>query len=50
MTTLIRTHKLLVAGTVVVWAVPLLALAWWLGSPLLIDEAVDEEFPPAAMA
>ena len=36
-------------GAVVV-AVPVLALAWWLGSPLLIDEVVDEPFPRAAMA
>lgn len=26
-------------------AVPFLALAWWLGSPLFIDKVVDEEFP-----
>ena len=36
-------------GAVVV-AVPVLALAWWLGSPLFIDEVVDEPFPRAAMA
>ena len=36
-------------GAVIV-AVPALALAWWLGSPLLIDEVVDEPFPRAAMA
>ena len=36
-------------GAVVV-AIPVLALAWWLGSPLLIDEVVDEPFPRAAMA
>lgn len=46
----IRSHKLLFAGIAVVVAVPVLALAWWLGSPLLIDRAVDEEFPLAAMA
>ena len=29
--------------------VPLLALAWWLLSPLLFDKTVEEEFPlPAA--
>ena len=50
MITYIRTHKLLVAGIVAVLAVPLLALAWWLGSPLFIDDAVDEQFPLAAMA
>ena len=50
MITYIRTHKLLVAGVVAVLAVPLLALAWWLGSPLFIDDAVDEQFPLAAMA
>ena len=36
-------------GAVVV-AIPLLALAWWLGSPLFIDQVVDEPFPRAAMA
>ena len=25
--------------------IPLLALAWWLGSPLFINKTVDEEFP-----
>ncbi len=34
----------------VVIAVPILALAWWLGSPLFIDQVVDEPFPRAAMA
>ena len=46
----VRTHKLLFAGIAVVVAVPLLALAWWLGSPLFIDQSVDEDFPLAAMA
>ncbi len=31
-------------------AIPIIALAWWLGSPLLIDEVVNEPFPRAAMA
>lgn len=31
-------------------AIPVLALAWWLGSPLFIDRVVDEPFPRAAMA
>lgn len=46
----VRSHKLLFAGIAVVVAVPLLALAWWLGSPLIIDRSVDEDFPLAAMA
>ena len=50
MVAFVRTHKILVAGIVVVLAVPLLALAWWLGSPLFIDQTVDEQFPLAAMA
>lgn len=33
-----------------VLAIPVLALAWWLGSPLFIDEVVNEPFPRAAMA
>lgn len=31
-------------------AIPILALAWWLGSPLFIDSEVNEEFPMAADA
>lgn len=34
----------------VIVAVPILAFAWWLGSPLFIDQVVDEPFPIAAMA
>ncbi len=41
-------RKLWIAGAIV--AVPVLALAWWLGSPLFIDSAVNEEFPMSAGA
>ena len=34
----------------VIVAIPVLAFAWWLGSPLFIDRVVDEPFPRAAMA
>ena len=34
----------------IVVGVPVVALAWWLGSPLFLDRAVDEEFPRAAGA
>ena len=34
----------------IVIAVPVIWLAWWLGSPLLFDTVVDEEFPRAAAA
>ena len=37
-----------IIGAVLV-AVPALAVAWWLGSPLFIDRVVDEPFPRAAM-
>lgn len=40
--------RILIAAAVL--AVPALALAWWLGSPLFIDRAVDEEFPLTADA
>jgi hypothetical protein len=40
--------RLMIAGGVI--AIPVLALAWWLGSPLLLDTEVDEEFPMAAAA
>ena len=39
-----KRRRLVVAGLAAV-AVPVLALAWWLGSPLFIDKTVDEEFP-----
>ena len=35
--------RLIVAAVIV--AIPALALAWWLGSPLFINKMVDEEFP-----
>ena len=35
--------RLIVAA--VILAIPVLALAWWLGSPLFINKTVDEEFP-----
>lgn len=41
-------RKFWIAGAIV--AVPVLALAWWLGSPLFIDSAVSEEFPMSAGA
>ncbi len=31
-------------------AIPVLAVAWWLGSPLFLDTEVSEEFPMSAMA
>ena len=31
-------------------AIPVLAIAWWLGSPLFLDTEVSEEFPMSAMA
>jgi hypothetical protein len=37
--------------TVLIGAIPALAIAWWLGSPLFLDRTVDEAFPaPAAVA
>lgn len=35
---------------VAVAAIPVLAVAWWLGSPLFLDTEVDEEFPMSATA
>lgn len=34
-----------VLGIAVVAAIPAVALAWWLGSPLFLNKTVDEEFP-----
>ena len=46
--TRIRKRTLAIAAAVV--AIPLLGLAWWLGSPLLLDTKVDETFPLSADA
>lgn len=40
--------RLLIAGGII--AIPVLALAWWLGSPLFLDSEVNEEFPMSAGA
>ncbi|MDE0138127.1 MAG: DM13 domain-containing protein [bacterium] len=34
----------------VIVAIPIIGFAWWLGSPLFIDQVVDEPFPIAAVA
>lgn len=34
----------------IVLAIPALGLAWWLGSPLFLDDTVDEAFPLSAAA
>ena len=39
-----RTRKILTAAAVIA-AIPAIALAWWLASPLFINQTVDEEFP-----
>ena len=41
----IKSHKLIAAIIAVVIIVPVIGVAWWLGSPLFIDVQVDEEFP-----
>ena len=38
------TKRILIIGAVIV-GVPILALGWWLGSPLLFDTEVSEPFP-----
>jgi len=40
--------RLIIAASVL--AVPVLAVAWWLVSPLFIDDEVDEAFPMSANA
>ena len=40
--------RLMIAGGII--AIPVLALAWWLGSPLFLDTEVAEAFPMAAGA
>ena len=41
----IKSHKLIAAVIAVLVIVPVIGVAWWLGSPLFIDVQVDEEFP-----
>ena len=41
----IKSHRFIVMITAVAVIIPVLALAWWLVSPLFIDQAVDEDFP-----
>jgi Electron transfer DM13 len=43
------TKRKLIIGVVIV-GVPVLALGWWLGSPLFLDTEVSEEFPLSAGA
>jgi Electron transfer DM13 len=43
------TKRKLIIGAVIV-GVPVLALGWWLGSPLFLDTEVSEEFPLSAGA
>ena len=40
--------RLTIAAVIV--AIPVLALAWWLGSPLFLNKTVDEEFPLSVSA
>jgi hypothetical protein len=41
-------RRLIIGGVIIV--IPVLAVAWWLGSPLFLDTEVDEEFPMSAGA
>jgi hypothetical protein len=41
-------RRLVTIGVVI--AIPVLALGWWLGSPLFLDNEVSEEFPMSAGA
>ena len=43
------TRRNVLIGAIVV-GIPILALGWWLGSPLFITNEVDEEFPMSAGA
>jgi len=42
-------RKWIIIALVVV-GIPALAIGWWLGSPLFLDDEVDEAFPMAAVA
>ena len=42
--------KYLYSGVAVIIVLPIVALAWWLLSPLLVDQTIDEALPFAAQA
>ncbi len=42
--------KYLFPGVAVIIVLPIVALAWWLLSPLLVDQTIDEALPFAAQA
>ncbi len=44
------TKRRIIIGAVIVGVIPVLALGWWLGSPLLFDTEVSEPFPLSAGA
>ena len=46
----LKRYRIWVTVVAVVVLTPLVALAWWLGSPLFIDKTVEEEFPLAHSA
>ena len=48
--TFIGAHRRTIIIVAVVVAIPLLALGWWLGSPLFLNKTVDEEFPYSVRA
>jgi len=43
-------RKYLFIGVALIIVLPILALAWWLLSPLLVDQTVEEDLPFAAQA
>lgn len=43
-------RRRVIAATAGIVVIPLIVLAWWLGSPLFIDKEVNEEFPRSAAA
>ena len=42
---ILSTRRRVVIGALAVLAVPVVAIAWWLGSPLFLDRTVQEAFP-----
>ena len=44
-----RVRRIVTIGLVAA-AIPAIALAWWLGSPLFLNKTVDEEFPRTVTA
>ncbi len=50
MIAMIKRNRRVAIFALILIAMPVAIVGWWLGSPLFIDKTVDEEFPFASRA